>query len=141
MERAFRHFKLADLEVRPIYHYTEARVRAHLLICMLAYWVQRTMQQALAPLLFVDEAPPERPDPVVRAPRSEAAKHKEQTKLGADDLPVHSFRTLLATLATLVKNRVIPHGTDHRAAFDMLTQPTTLQQRAFDLLGVPLTAK
>ena len=141
VERAFRHFKLADLEVRPIYHYTEARVRAHLLICMLAYWVQRTMQQAWAPLLFVDEAPPERPDPVVRAPRSEAAKHKEQTKLGADDLPVHSFRTLLANLATLVKNRVIPHGTDHRAAFDVLTQPTTLQQRAFDLLGVPLTAK
>jgi hypothetical protein len=141
VERAFRHFKLADLEVRPIYHYTEARVRGHLLICMLAYWVQRTMQQALAPLLFVDEAPPDRPDPVVRAPRSEAAKRKEQTKLGADDLPVHSFRTLLANLATLVKNRVIPHGTGHRAAFDMLTQPTALQQRAFDLLRVPLTAK
>jgi hypothetical protein len=140
VERAFRHFKLADLEVRPIYHYTEARVRAHLLICMLAYWVQRAMQQALAPLLFVDEAPPERPDPVVRAPRSEAAKRKEQTKLGADGLPVHSFQTLLANLATLVKNRVIPRGTDDRAAFDVLTQPTALQQRAFDLLGVSLTA-
>jgi hypothetical protein len=139
VERAFRHFKLADLEVRPIYHYTEARVRAHLLICMLAYWVQRTMQQALAPLLFVDEAPPERPDPVVRAPRSAAAKRKEQTKRSADGLSVQSFRTLLANLGTLVKNRVIPRGADQQAAFDALTQPTALQQRAFDLLGIPLT--
>jgi transposase len=73
VERAFRHFKLSDLEVRPIYHYTEPRVRAHLLVCLLAYWVQRTMQQAWAPLLFVDEAPPERPDPVGPAPRSAAA--------------------------------------------------------------------
>jgi len=140
VERAFRHFKLSDLEVRPIYHYIEPRVRAHLLICMLAYWVQRTMQQALAPLLFVDEAPPQRPDPVAPAPRSDAAKRKEQTKWTADGLPVHSFRTLLATLATLVKNRVLPRGANPQATFDVLTQPTPLQQRAFDLLGLPLTA-
>jgi hypothetical protein len=136
VERAFRHFKLSDLEVRPIYHYTEARVRAHLLICMLAYLVQRTMQQALAPLLFVDEAPPERPDPVAPAPRSPAAERKQQTKRTADGLRVHSFRTLLADLATVVKNRVIPHGADRRAAFDLLTQPTPLQERAFACLGV-----
>lgn len=136
VEQAFRHFKLSDLEVRPVYHYTEPRVRAHLLLCMLTYWVQRTMQQSLAPLLFVDEAPPERPDPVASAPRSDQAKRKEQTKLTADGLPVHSFRTLLANLATLVKNRVVPRGADPRAAFAMLTQPTKLQQRAFDLLGL-----
>lgn len=139
VERAFRHFKLSDLEVRPIYHYTEPRVRAHLLLCLLAYWVQCAMQQALAPLLFVDEAPPERPDPVGPAPRSAGAKRKEQTKLTTEGLPVQSFRTLLATLATLVKNRVIPRGADSRAAFNLLTQPTRLQQRAFDLLGLPLT--
>jgi Transposase DDE domain len=140
VERAFRHFKLSDLEVRPIYHYTEPRVRAHLLVCLLAYWVQRTMQQAWAPLLFVDEAPPERPDPVGPAPRSAAARRKEQTKLTADGLPVQSFRTLLANLASLVKNRVRPHGADAQATFTALTQPTPLQQRAFDLLGVRLTA-
>jgi len=140
VEGAFRHFKLSDLEVRPIYHYTEPRVRAHLLVCLLAYWVQRTMQQAWAPLLFVDEAPPERPDPVGPAPRSAAARRKEQTKLTADGLPVQSFRTLLANLASLVKNRVRPHGADAQAAFTALTQPTPLQQRAFDLLGVRLTA-
>ncbi len=135
VERAFRHFKLSDLAVRPIYHFTEGRVRAHLLLCMLAYLVQRTMQQALAPLLFVDETPPERPDPVAPAPRSAAAKQKDQTKRTADGHPVQSFSTLLANLATLVKNRVIPRGADAKAAFAMITQPTPLQERAFALLG------
>lgn len=138
VERAFRSFKLTDLEVRPIYHYTEPRVRAHLLVCLLAYWVQRSMQQAWAPLLFVDEAPPERQDAVGPAPRSAAAKRKERTKRTADGLPVQSFRTLLAHLASLVSNRVVPRGADARAAFTALTQPTPLQQRAFDLLAVPL---
>jgi transposase len=136
VERAFRHFKLSDLEVRPIFHYTEGRVRAHLLLCMLAYLLQCTMQQALAPLLFVDETPPQRPDPVAPAPRSAAARQKERTKRTADGFPVHSFRTLLAELATLVKNRVVPHGADRRAAFNLLTQPTPLQERAFACLGV-----
>lgn len=136
VEQAFRHFKLSDLEVRPIYHYREGRVRAHLLLCMLAYLVQREMQRALAPLLFVDETPPERPDPVSPAPRSEGARRKAQRKATAEGLPVHSFRTLLAHLSTLVKNRLVPRGADPAAAFDLLTQPSPLQQRAFDLLGL-----
>ncbi len=136
VERAFRHFKLSDLEVRPIYHYSEPRVRAHLLLCLLAYWLQRTMQQAWAPLLFVDEAPPERPDPVAPAPRSAAARRKEQTKCSAEGLPLHSFPTLLADLATLVKNRVLPPGAEPTAAFDLFTTPTDLHKRAFELLGV-----
>jgi transposase len=140
VERAFRHFKLSDLEVRPIYHYTEGRVRAHLVLCMLAYLVQRAMQQALSPLLFVDEAPPERPDPVAPAPRSAAAKRKDQTKRTPDGHAVQSFRTLLANLATLVKNRVVPRGVDSTAAFHMITQPTPLQERAFALLGFPLSS-
>jgi hypothetical protein len=140
VEAAFRHFKLSGLEVRPIYHYTEPRVRAHLFLCMLAYWVQRSMQRALAPVLFVDEAPPARSDPVAPAPRSAEAKRKEQTQLTTDGLPVQSFRTLLVNLGTLVKNRVVPRGAEGRAAFDLLTQPTKLQTRAFELLGLPLTA-
>lgn len=141
VERAFRHFKLSDLEVRPIYHYSEPRVRAHLFLCLLAYWLLRHLQDALAPLLFVDEEPPRREDPVARAPRSAAAKRKEQTRRTEDGLRVQNFRTLLANLATLVRNRVIPEGADERAAFELVTQPNPLQQRAFELLGLPLTAK
>jgi len=138
VEQAFRHFKVSDLEVRPIYHYREPRVRAHVLVCMLAYWVQREMQQALAPLLFVDETPPARPNPVAPAPRSERALRKDRTGRTAEGFPVHSFRTLLATLGTLVKNRMVPPGADPGTSFDLLTQPTPLQQRAFELLGLQL---
>jgi len=139
VERAFRHFKLGDLEVRPIYHYRERRVRAHLLLCMLAYWVQRTMERDLAPLLFRDEAPPAREDAVAPAPRSDGARWKERTKRTADGWPVHSFRTLLAELATIVKNRVALGGA--QPTFDLLTAPTPGQARAFDLLGVSLSRK
>jgi hypothetical protein len=136
VEQAFRHFKLSDLQVRPIYHYREARVRAHLLLCMLAYWVQRDMQRVLAPLLFVDERPPERPDPVAPAPRSPAAVGKHRTQRTEEGFRVHSFRTLLATLGTVVKNWVTPPGAEPDTAFHLFTQPTPQQQRTFDLLGV-----
>jgi hypothetical protein len=136
VERAFRHFKLSDLEVRPIYHYREKRVRSHLLLCMLAYLVQREMQQSLAPMLFVDETPPHRPDPVAPSLRSAGAISKDRKHRTVDGFPVHSFRTLLATLGTVVKNRVIPQGASSEAAFDLLTEPTPQQQRIFDLLGV-----
>jgi hypothetical protein len=141
VERAFRHFKLTDLEVRPIYHRRERRVRAHLLLCMLAYWLQRTMERKLAPLLFMDEAPPERRDPVAPAPRSEAARLKDKRKRTEDKLPVQRFRVLLKRLSTVVKNRVLPVGADPSTAFDLLTQPSLLQQRAFALLDVKLLAK
>ena len=142
VERAFRHFKLSDLEVRPIYHHNEERVRAHLLLCMLSYWLLHHLQASLAPLLFVDEAPPARPDPVAKAPRSDAARRKEQRQRTEEDgLPIQSFRTLLADLATLVKNRVIPDGAGEEAAFFLLTQPTALQSRAFALLGLTLSPK
>lgn len=136
VEQAFRHFKLGDLEVRPIYHYTESRVRAHLLLCMLAYWVQREMQRALAPLLFRDEAPPARPDPVAPAPRSAGAIAKDRGHRTSQGFPVHNFRTLMATLATVVKNWVKPYGTDPTNAFPLLTELTPLQQYAFRLLEV-----
>ena len=140
IERAFRHFKLGDLEVRPIYHYRERRVRAHLLLCLLAYWLQRTMERKLAPLLFVDEAPPARPDPVAPAPRSAMVHRKEQRKQTEDGLPVQRFRVLLQRLSTIVKNRVVAGQAGSAAAFDLVTLPDALQARAFDLLGVSLTA-
>jgi hypothetical protein len=138
VEQAFRHLKLRDLEVRPIYHYLERRVKAHLLLCVLAYYVQRAMEQALAPLLFADEAPPERPDPVAPAPRSHQAKRKEGSKKTMDGFPVHSFRTLLAELGTIVKNRVILTGPPEAPAFDQVTLPTQLQARAFQCLQLPI---
>jgi hypothetical protein len=134
VEQAFRHFKLPDLAVRPIYHYTEPRVRAHLLLCMLAYLVQRTLQQAWAPLLFADEAPPQRPNPVAPAERSAEARRKDQTQLNAEGQSLHSFRTLLADLATLTKNRLLVQGTPAAGDFDAVTQPTELQRRALALL-------
>ena len=121
-----------------IYHYTEPRVRAHLLLCMLAYWVQREMQRALAPLLFVDEAPPARPDPVAPAPRSETVLEKYRTQRTADGFPVHSFPTLLADRGTMVKNRVILTGVPEAPGFDQVTVPTQLQARALELLQLPI---
>jgi len=141
VERAFRHFKLSELEVRPIYHRRERRVRAHLLLCMLAYWLQRAMERKLAPLLFMEETPPERADPVAPAPRSDAARRKEQCKRTEDKLPVQRFRVLLRRLSTIVQNRVLPAGADPSAAFELLTQPSPLQQRAFELLGVSILPK
>jgi hypothetical protein len=142
VERAFRHFKLSELELRPIYHRRERRVRAHLLLCMLAYWLQRTMERKLAPLLFMDEAPPERSDPLAPAPRSDAARRKQQRKRTEDGLPVQRFRVLLKRLSTIVKNRVVPGqaGAATAVAFDLVTLPDALQARAFELLGVSLTA-
>ncbi|MFI5269042.1 MAG: hypothetical protein ACHQ7M_16825, partial [Chloroflexota bacterium] len=140
IERDFRRFKLTDLEVRPIYHYRERRVRAHLLLCMLACWLQREMERKLAPLLFVDEVPPERPEPVAPAPRSDAARRKDQRKQTQDGLPVQRFRVLLKRLSTIVKNRVVPAHAGAVAAFDLVTLPDALQARAFELLGVSLAA-
>ena len=141
VERAFRSLKTVDLHVRPIHHRLPDRVRAHILLCMLAYYVEWHMRQLLAPLLFDDDDKPQaaaaRTSIVVPAQRSSKAKRKASTKLNSDGLKVHSFQTLLADLATIVQNKIQP--TDKTiAAFDMLTQPTAIQQRALDLLGVPL---
>jgi hypothetical protein len=137
VERAFRSTKTVDLEVRPIHHRNEARVRAHVFLCMLAYYVEWHMRRALTPLLFEDHdranAQRQGRSVVTRAQRSEAARRKVATRRTDDDLPVHSFRTLLKDLATLTRNRV---RVDGGASFDHLTRPTHLQQRAFELLEV-----
>jgi transposase len=141
VERAFRSLKTVDLHVRPIHHRLPDRVRAHILLCMLAYYVEWHMRQLLAPLLFDDDDKPQaqaaRTSIVAPAQRSEAAKLKSRTKQTSQGSTVHSFQTLLGDLATIVKNRIQPRD-KKIPAFDMLTTPTAIQQRAFDLLGVTI---
>ena len=139
VERAFRSLKTVDLKVRPIYHWLEDRVRAHVFLCMLAYYVEWHMRGKLKPILFEDErreaAESLRPSIVAPAPRSALAQHKDQSKRTADGLPIQSFQSLLADLATLAKNLVRAPG-PNAAEFYMLTNATALQQRTFELLGV-----
>ncbi len=138
VERAFRSLKTVDLKVRPIHHRRTDRVRAHVLLCMLAYYVEWHMRQALKPLLFDDHDPAaaerQRASVVRKARRSPAARAKAAGKRTDDNLPVHSFRTLLADLGTLTANTM--RVADGDATFTMLTKPTPVQQRSFELLGV-----
>jgi hypothetical protein len=141
VERAFRCLKTVDLHVRPIHHHLEGRVRAHVFLCMLAYYVEWHMRQSLAPLLFAEDDPQgadrRRGSPVkpaVRSPRAQARARRKRTTEGQT---VHRFRGLLDHLATLTKNTVQPQGS--LPPFDQLTVPTPLQQKAFDLLQVPIT--
>ena len=137
VERAFRSLKTVDLDIRPIFHWASPRVRAHVFLCMLAYHLEWHMRQALAPLLFDDHdrAAGEalRSSPVAKAQPSPAAKRKAKTKHTDDGLPVHSFRTMLADLATLTRNtaRLASAHT-----MTLLATPTQIQQRALDLLGL-----
>ena len=138
-ERAFRSLKTVDLKVRPIYHRSADRVRAHVLLCMLAYYVEWHMRDALAPMLFDDDDKPtaqaSRDSVVQPAQRSQRARRKANTKRTDDGLPVHSFQTLLNDLATVARNTLLPN-VPGATPFERLTTPTALQQRAFDLLGV-----
>lgn len=138
VERAFRSLKTVDLHVRPIHHRKADRVRAHVFLCLLASYVEWHMRDALKPMLFDDDdkaaAEATRPSIVAPARRSARAVAKAATKRPADGGPVHSFRTILADLATLTKNRVQPNAAGS-LAFDMLATPTPLQRRAFELLG------
>jgi hypothetical protein len=138
VERAFRSLKTVDLKVRPIHHRLESRVRAHIFLCMLAYYVEWHLIEAWRPLLFADEDQSAKAtrDPVAPAKRSAAALEKVHTHSTQEATPVHSLRTLIAELATLVRNTCrTPGAHDHPGTFDILTTPTTLQRRAFELLG------
>jgi transposase len=141
VERAFRSLKTVDLHVRPIHHREPDRVRAHVLLCMLAYYVEWHMRQDLAPLLFDDDdkaaAQQQRTSVVAPAQRSPSAQAKAHSKHTPDASPVHSFQTLLRDLRTIVANRVQPKNAS-TPAFDVITTPTALQQRALDLLHVAL---
>jgi hypothetical protein len=139
VERAFRCVKTVDLQVRPVYHWLEGRVRAHVLLCMLAYYLEWHMRQCLAPMLFDDTdkeaAEALRSSVVAPAQRSKAAVSKQTTGVTPDGLPVHSFRTLLADLATLARNTVIT-AINPNYPLTVVTRPTPVQQKAFDLLGL-----
>jgi transposase len=139
VERAFRCIKTVDLQVRPVYHWLEGRVRAHVFLCMLAYYLEWHMRQRLAPMLFddtdKDEAEASRSSVVAPAQRSKAAVKKQTTGTTPDGLPVHSFRSLLADLATVVRNTIVT-ALNPLYPLIVLTRPTPVQRRAFDLLGV-----
>jgi hypothetical protein len=141
VERAFRCMKTMDLKIRPIHHRLAPRVRSHVFLCMLAYYVEWHMRQALAPVLFDDherEAAEEaRTSIVAPAQRSPAAKRKAASKTCEDGTPVHSFQTILADLTTIVRNRMRPRDAGG-ATFESTTTPTVVQRRALDLLGVSL---
>ncbi|MCA1679999.1 MAG: IS1634 family transposase [Actinobacteria bacterium] len=138
VERAFGTLKSHELEIRPIHHRLEDRVRAHVFLCMLAYYLTWHLKAAWAPLLFADEHPPINTDPVAKATRSPDAEQKAQTKRTTSDEPCHSYKTLLAELATLTRNTIRPAGTT--ATFHKDTEPTTLQRHALDLAAAaPVT--
>src|ERR1019366_2390714 len=141
VERAFRSLKTVDLHVRPIHHRLPDRVRAQILLCMLAYYVEWHMRQLLAAILSDDHDQPQaqaaRTSIVAPAKRSDAARRKAATRKTDEGMKVHSFQTLLGDLATIAKNRIQPKD-KKIPAFDMLTTPTNLQQHAFGLLGLTL---
>lgn len=135
-ERAFRTMK-DTLEVRPIYHHLEDRVRAHVFLCMLAYYIVYELRDRLAPLLFTDEQPLAPADPVAPAQRSTSAKTKAATQIATDGHPAHTLPDLLAELGTLCRNTVRISTSQH--TFTQHTTPTTLQARALELLNIKLT--
>lgn len=139
VERAFRCLKGIDLRIRPIHHRSANHVRAHILICMLAYYVEWHMRRALAPLLFEDEELPRhrrQRDPVAPPQPSASALQKKLARVTADGFPVQSFHTLLEILGTRCRNLCRIRQPAGDATFQQLTLPTALQARAFDLLGV-----
>ncbi len=140
VERDFRSLKSIDLDLRPIHHYTETRVRAHVFICMLAAYLVWHLRQAWQPLTFTDPDRPEPADPVAPARRCAAAARKAATKTTTDGLTARSFTSLLDHLATLTRNTLRITSDDTATEFDLLAVPTPTQRRAFELLSaaVPL---
>jgi len=138
VEREFRTIKVDDLHLRPVYHRLDDRVRAHVLIAMLAAYLVWHLRRAWAPLTFTDETPPDRVNPVAPAERSDAATAKASRQRDEHDQPVRSFRALLDHLATLTRNDIAYGTAPDRPVVPTLAQPTDTQRRAFDLLEVPI---
>ena len=138
VEADFRSLKTIDLDLRPVHHHLEQRVRAHVFICMLAAYVLWHLRRAWAPLCFTDEEPPVRDDPVAPARPSPQARTKASRQRSTDDHPVHSLATLLEHLATLTRNTVVFAG---GVRIDKLSVPTELQRRAFELISEPIPLK
>jgi len=141
VERAFRTFKLIDLNVRPVHHRLEGRVKEHILLCMLSYYVEFHMRKALSPLLFIDEdieqMKAQRRTPVQLSGRSPSAKNKALKKENADGFAVQSFKTLLKNLSTIARNTIRPRLKGAKS-FVKTTEASALQRKAFELLGIKL---
>ena len=135
VERAFRTMKTVGLKVRPVHHRLADRVRSHIFLCALAYYVEWHLRDALKPLLFDDEDKPRPASAVAQAKPSEAARRKASTRVTTSGLPVHNFNDLMKKLATLSKVEMKPKS-ETAASFEMLTTPTELQQEAFRLLDL-----
>ena len=136
VERDFRHIKSDDLDLRPVFHRLEERVKAHVLICMLACYLTWHLRRAWAPLTYTDEDPPAPGNPVAPARRSAAAQAKASYQHDAAGQPYRSFRGLIEHLATLTRNQVRYTGT--QVTIEMLTEPTSTQRQAFELIGAPI---
>jgi hypothetical protein len=134
VEASFRSLKTVDLELRPIHHRREQRVRAHVLICMLAAYLVWHLRRAWAPLTYTDEHPPTRDNPVAAAQRSQHATAKAHNHADVEDKPVRSFRDLIDHLGTLTRNTTV--FAEHH--LDVLATPTATQHRAFELIGAPV---
>ena len=138
VERAFRSLKTMDLKVRPIHHHLEKRVRAHIFLCMLAYYVEWHMREAWRELMFADcdQAAKATRDPVALAQRSEAAMKKVVSHTLDDGTPAHSFHSLMGELSTIVRNTCrAPNGADDAPTFQITTTPNPKQKRALELIG------
>ena len=139
VERAFRSLKTVDLQIRPVHHWLAPRVRAHVFLCLLAYHVEWHLRARLAPMLYDEEdhaaASAERASIVAKAVRSPAARAKQARGVTEDGLPVHSFRSLLADLATLTRNETVT-ALNPNYVLTLYARPTPIQQKAFDLLGI-----
>jgi hypothetical protein len=140
VERDFRHLKVDDIDLRPIHHRLEARVRSHVFICMLASYLVWHLRQRLAPLTFTDEAPPLRANPVAPAQRSAGAAAKAAAKENEHGQEVRGFRELLEHLGTLTRN-TMRTTTQTTSEFELLATPTPTQRRVFELLGAPVPLK
>ena len=136
VERDFRHIKSDDLDLRPVFHRLEERVRAHVLICMLACYLTWHLRRAWAPLTYTDQDPPAQDNPVTPARRSAAAQAKASSQYDPAGRPYHSFRGLIEHLATLTRNQVRYTGT--QVTIEMLAEPTSAQRQAFELIGAPI---
>ena len=143
VERDFRSIKSIDLDLRPIFHRTETRVRAHVFICMLAAYLLWHLRKAWAPLTFTDEHRPEPVDPVAPAKRSPAAQQKASTRTTSTGDPAYNFTGLLEHLATLTRSTMRIASHENEATFELVTAPTEIQRRAFELIGtsIPNTLK
>ena len=138
VERAFRSLKTMDLKVRPIHHRLEGRVRSHIFLCMLAYYVEWHMRQAWRELMFADcdQAAKASRDPVAPATRSQAAMKKVVSLMLDEGTPVHSFHSLMGELSTIVRNTCrAPNGADDAPTFQITTTPNPKQKRALELIG------